>query len=59
MIDQSIIAHGAHKRNLVPFANHSITYIVHMLVADTIEVISLITHVAQSSDLQRPSLPQQ
>ncbi len=59
MIDQSIVAHSAHKRNLVPFANHSITYVVHMLVADTIEVIGLITHVARSCDLQRPSLPQQ
>ena len=45
VVDFSIIAHSAHKRDLVPVSEHTIPNVVGMFVPYAIEVIRLIAHV--------------
>ena len=47
-VQLTVIAHSAAEWNFVPCALHTITYKPSWLVADAIEIISLITHVADS-----------
>jgi hypothetical protein len=45
VIDQSIIAHSGHERDLVPTTKNSIANKISGLVAHSVEVISLTAHV--------------
>ena len=55
MIDQTIVAHSAHKRNTVPLANHTVAYVICGPVAHTIEIISLIAHAVPNRQFHYPS----
>lgn len=41
----AIIAHAAHKWDLVPFANYSVAHVIGVFVSYTVEVVSLGAHV--------------